>query len=109
MRARTRGPLELTGIDWLIVGGESGGKMARPMDPLWARELRDACLLQGITRADILRGRGRTAFFFKQWGSHGELGDYVGASPKSGGRILDGREWNEMPAAIASSLDLEVA
>lgn len=79
-------PLDLAGIDWLIVGGESGSRHARPMQPEWARELRDACLAET-----------ETAFFFKQWGSHDEHGTYRGASPKSGGRLLDGREWNEMP------------
>lgn len=69
------GPLDLGGIEWVIVGGESGPR-ARPMDPIWAREVRDQCAAQGV------------AFFFKQWG---------GLRPKSGGRLLDGREWNEMP------------
>ncbi|MCC5850576.1 MAG: DUF5131 family protein, partial [Verrucomicrobia bacterium] len=48
----------LTGIDWLIVGGESGNKDARPFDLAWARELRDLCREQGV------------AFFCKQLGSH---------------------------------------
>ena len=61
-------PLDLTGIDWLIVGGESGGRFARPMHPEWARELRDACLSEqyGRHRFD---GSPGPAFFFKQWGS----------------------------------------
>jgi len=96
-----RSPLDLTGIDWLIVGGESGGKFARPMHPEWARELRNSCLGERgwslpWPRRDLPAGE--TAFFFKQWGSHNENGAYVGAGPKSGGRLLDGREWNEMPA-----------
>lgn len=66
--------LDLAGIDWLIVGGESGPQH-RHIDPEWVRDLRDAC------GAD-------TAFFFKQWG---------GRTPKSGGRELDGRTWDEMP------------
>lgn len=70
------GPLDLTGIDWVIAGGESGPGH-RPMDPRWVRELRDQCLEQGV------------AFFFKQWG---------GRTPKAGGRELDGRTWDEMPA-----------
>jgi protein gp37 len=70
-----RAPLDLTGIDWLIAGGESGPN-ARPMDPDWARELRDACVDNGV------------AFFFKQHG---------GRTPKAGGKTLDGREWCEMP------------
>ena len=69
------GQVDLSGIDWVIVGGESGPK-ARPIKAEWVRELRDQCEEQEV------------AFFFKQWG---------GYRPKSGGRELDGREWNEMP------------
>jgi protein gp37 len=121
-----RANLNLDGIDWLIVGGESGGKSARPMHPEWVRELRDACLERD---EDFDSGGAGTAFFFKQWGSwapsspkrpatkgartqfvHPVSGRndviyrgsapmvYAGASPKSGGRLLDGREWSEMPA-----------
>lgn len=67
--------IDLDGISWAIVGGESGPK-ARVMDPDWARELRDCCRNQGV------------AFFFKQWG---------GARPKSGGRLLDGKIWDGFP------------
>jgi protein gp37 len=67
--------LELEGIDWLIAGGESGHRH-RPAHVEWFRDLRDSCLDAGV------------AFFFKQWG---------GRTPKAGGRLLDGREWNEMP------------
>lgn len=70
-----RKPLDLTGIDWVIAGGESGPG-ARPMRAEWAREIRDHCTRDGIP------------FFFKQWG---------GPTSKSGGRLLDGREWNDMP------------
>jgi protein gp37 len=69
------GRLELSGIDWVIAGGESGPG-ARSMDPDWVRNIRDQCLRQGV------------AFFFKQWG---------GVRAKSGGRLLDNREWNEYP------------
>jgi protein gp37 len=69
------GKLDLTGIHWVIVGGESGPG-ARPMDVDWAREVRDQCV------------SARVPFFFKQWG---------GLRAKSGGRLLDGREWNEWP------------
>ena len=69
------GAVDLTGIAWAIVGGESGPK-ARPMAPSWATELRDRCRQFGV------------AFFFKQWG---------GPRPKSGGRLLEGREWNGFP------------
>lgn len=72
------GEVDLTGIAWAIVGGESGPK-ARPMLPEWATELRLAC-----ERHDV-------AFFFKQWG---------GARPKSGGRLLEGEEWNGFPWQI---------
>jgi protein gp37 len=69
------GKVDLGGIDWAIVGGESGPR-ARPMTEEWAIEIRDQC------RA------AKVAFFFKQWG---------GIRPKSGGRILRGREWNQYP------------
>jgi len=68
--------LDLEGIDWVIVGGESGPK-ARPMDPDWVREIRDRCL------------SAKVPFFFKQWG---------GVIKKRNGRILDGRMWGQMPA-----------
>jgi protein gp37 len=69
------GRLDLSGIAWVIVGGESG-PCARPLMPAWVREVRDQCVDSGV------------ALFFKQWG---------GARPKSGGRELDGREWSEYP------------
>jgi protein gp37 len=72
----------LTGIHWVICGGESGPK-ARPMSPLWARELRDQCAFSGV------------AFHFKQWGDYNEHGERVGKA--RAGRLLDGREWNEVP------------
>lgn len=68
--------LDLTGIGWVIVGGESGPG-ARPMDPEWAREIRDRCVAEGVP------------FFFKQWG---------GFAKKRAGRVLDGRTWDELPA-----------
>ncbi len=74
------GPLEgldLTDIDWLIAGGESGAGH-RPVRAEWVRELRDRC------------GEDRVAFFFKQWG---------GSRAKTGGRELDGRTWSEWPEA----------
>ena len=69
------GSLNLSGIDWVIVGGESGPG-ARPMAIEWVRAILRQCEQHEV------------AFFFKQWG---------GTRPKSRGRILDGREWNEMP------------
>jgi len=76
------GELDLSGIHWVIVGGESGPK-ARPMKPEWAANVRDQCDEQGV------------AFFFKQWGTWGE--DGVKRSKKTNGRYLMGREWNEEP------------
>ncbi len=73
--------LALGGIDWVIVGGESGPG-ARPMDPAWAIDLRDQCR------------RARAPFFFKQWG---------GTNKKRAGRGLDGRVWDEMPAVAAAA------
>lgn len=71
--------LDLTGIQWLISGGESGHGH-RPCDSEWVRDLRDRCVTNGV------------AFFHKQWG---------GRTPKAGGRILDGRTWDEFPNVVA--------
>lgn len=116
----------LDGIDWVIVGGESGGG-ARPMHPQWARDIRDQCIAAGVP------------FFFKQWGEWrsngygvrvglGETTTWLnndfrpaelwvpGAAPdeprlthtvykrigkKAAGRLLDGRTWDEYPAGVA--------
>ncbi len=67
--------LDLTGIDWVIGGGESGPKHRR-VNVDWLRDLRDQCAANNV------------AFFFKQWG---------GRTPKTGGRELDGETWDEMP------------
>jgi protein gp37 len=126
------GKKALGGIDWVIVGGESGHG-ARPMHPAWARSLRDQCQAAGV------------AFFFKQWGEYapcpsadwhglgpvgkpkqyamspsGELcGGFLGKDfadqreaegwravqllgKHAAGRLLDGREWNELPEGVAS-------
>ena len=85
--------LNLTGISWLITGGESGGSAARALvertvsgwQPKeravqWIRELRDLCLAHGV------------AYFHKQWG---------GPTPKSNGRLLDGRAWSQYPSVPA--------
>jgi protein gp37 len=72
------GPIEklaLRGIDWVIVGGESGPG-ARPMQAAWVRQIRDRCDARGVP------------FFFKQWG---------GVHKHRTGRLLDGRTWDEMP------------
>ena len=77
------GPLtrfDLDGIDWVIVGGESGPK-ARPMRESWVTDVRDQCLAAGVP------------FFFKQWG---------GVNKKKRGRLLDGRTWDEMPASVSA-------
>ncbi len=70
------GDMDLTGIHWVIAGGESGPR-ARPMSPEWLRDVRDQCVSAGVP------------FFFKQWG---------GYRPKSGGREIDGRKWDQYPA-----------
>jgi protein gp37 len=75
-----RPPVDLSGIEWAIVGGESGPNF-RPVKVKWVREIRDECLRQGV------------AFFFKQFG---------GLRPKSGGRVLDGQIWNEYPVSRSS-------
>lgn len=72
------GPLpnmNLRGMDWVIVGGESGPG-ARAMDPAWVLDIRDQCLTAKVP------------FFFKQWG---------GVQKKKNGRLLEGRTWDEMP------------
>ena len=74
----------LKDIQWVIVGGESGPK-ARPMHPDWARRVRDDCLEAGVP------------FFFKQWG---------GRTSKAGGRILDGRAWDDMPHSMTTPIHL---
>ena len=71
--------LDLSGIDWVIAGGESGPG-ARPMEHDWVIDLRDQCERSGV------------AFFFKQWG---------GVRKKKSGRLLEGRTWDEMPMGLA--------
>jgi protein gp37 len=70
--------LNLKGIHWTIVGGESGPG-ARPLDPAWVTEIRDQCV------------RAKVPFFFKQWG---------GVQKKKAGRTLEGRTWDEMPIGM---------
>jgi protein gp37 len=67
--------LDLDGIDWVIVGGESGPG-ARPIEAPWVEDIRDRCVAAGV------------AFHFKQWG---------GTNKKAAGRLLGGRIWNEFP------------
>ena len=68
--------LDLTGIDWVIVGGESGPN-ARPMEKDWVLKIKEQCEEQGVL------------FFFEQWG---------GKNKKKAGRELEGRTWDDMPA-----------
>ena len=74
-RIRSPRVTQFQALDWVVAGGESGPR-ARPMSPYWVRNLRDQCEAAGIP------------FYFKQWG---------GATAKSGGRRLDGREHNAFP------------
>jgi protein gp37 len=78
--------LPLDGIDWVIVGGESGPKR-RTVAPEWVRHIRDQCLDAGVP------------FFFKQWG---------GRVAKSGGRELDHRTWDEMPEPACRQSESEL-
>jgi len=73
--------LNLTNIDWVIVGGESGPK-ARPMETEWILEIRDQCQKTNVP------------FFFKQWG---------GKNKKKNGRLLEGRTWDGMPVTKISN------
>ena len=72
------GKINLQGIHWVIVGGESGPR-ARPMNKEWVIEIRDQCTAAGVP------------FFFKQWG---------GTNKKKAGRLLDGRTWDEIPTSV---------
>jgi protein gp37 len=81
------GPLpdiDLTEIDWVIVGGESGPG-SRPMDARWVLNIRDQCVSAGVP------------FFFKQWG---------GTQKKKSGRLLEGRTWDQMPQIEPASGEL---
>ncbi|MGW5136183.1 DUF5131 family protein [Streptomyces sp. NPDC004135] len=78
------GPLEgldVSGIDWVIAGGESGPRF-RPLEAKWVTGIRDVCQEAGVP------------FFFKQWG---------GRTPKAGGRLLEGRQWDQLPLTAAIS------
>ena len=75
------GRIDLEGIHWVIVGGESGPGF-RPMEVSWVREIRDQCIEHGV------------AFFFKQWG---------GSRPKSNGNLLDGRTWTDHPVHLSQA------
>ena len=73
------GDLDLDGIAWVIVGGESGPN-ARELRFEWVRDIRDRCASESVP------------FFFKQWG---------GARPQSGGRLLEGKEHSAMPGTLS--------
>jgi protein gp37 len=76
------GKLDLRGIHWVIVGGESGAG-ARPMEKSWVLDIRSQCELKGVE------------FFFKQWGAWGP--DGVKRSKRANGRMLDGKIWDSIP------------
>jgi len=76
------GELNLDGIGWVIVGGESGPG-ARPMEIEWVRGIREQCRGQNVP------------FFFKQWG---------GVNKKKAGRVLDGEIWDEMPVGFRDNI-----
>lgn len=78
------GKLNLEGIHWVIVGGESGHG-ARPIEEEWVREIRDQCIEQNV------------AFFFKQWG---------GVQKHRTGRILDGRTWDQYPDRLNNQVEV---
>lgn len=82
------GRLNLKGIHWVIVGGESGAK-ARPMQEGWAESVRRQAITQNV------------AFFFKQWGAWGP--DGVRRAKKSNGRELAGQRWNDFPVPVAAA------
>ncbi len=99
------GPIDLTGVHWVIAGGESGPR-ARPMKAKWVREVRDQCIEQNVR------------YFFKQWGTprNNPLWNEAianGQAPKlyvkmrdpigKGGSMLDGREWKEYPRMSSHS------
>lgn len=83
------GALDLTGIHWVIVGGESGPK-ARPMRKAWALAIQQQCEAQGV------------AFFFKQWGGWGSDGKR--RAKAANGRLLEGRTWDQMPDGVSARL-----
>jgi protein gp37 len=81
--------IDLSGIHWVIVGGESGAN-ARPMDKKWVISLRNESEKQNV------------AFFFKQWGMWGADGQK--RAKKANGRLLHGKIWDEYPEIGASTL-----
>ena len=89
------GEIDLTGIHWVIVGGESGPR-SRPMKQSWLESIRDQCAAAGV------------AFFFKQWGAFGPKdGVLKRLGKKTAGRTLDGRTWNEYPQGYCQATPLK--
>ena len=82
------GEINLDGIHWVIVGGESGPK-ARKMHPEWIQEIKEQCEVSGV------------AFFFKQWGGWGADGQK--RAKKQNGRQFEGRTWDQMPTEVYSN------
>ncbi len=85
------GEINLSNIDWVIVGGESGNK-ARPMDKDWVLNIKQQCEEKDV------------AFFFKQWGTWGA--DKVKRNKKLNGKELDGRIWHQLPEVIEQQFDV---
>jgi len=85
------GKMDLTNIDWVIVGGESGNR-ARPMDKAWVVNIKEQCEI------------GNVAFFFKQWGTWGA--DKVKRNKKLNGKELDGQVLQEFPKAIEEQFEM---
>lgn len=85
--------LDLDGIHWVIVGGESGHR-ARPMQASWALSIREQCATAGVP------------FFFKQWGAYDDRGRRVGK--KKAGRRLDGRSWDDVPLTTQTGVAVEM-
>jgi len=84
------GKIDMTNIDWVIVGGESGPK-ARPMDKQWVLNIKAQCEQQNV------------AFFFKQWGTWGA--DKIKRNKKANGKTLDGKIWQQIPNTTVLHVD----
>ncbi|KJF41834.1 DUF5131 family protein [Draconibacterium sediminis] len=88
------GEIDLTNINWVIVGGESGNQ-ARPMDKSWVENVKKQCDANDV------------AFFFKQWGTWGA--DKVKRNKKENGKELNGKIWQNYPEVIEKHFDVELA
>jgi len=85
------GKVNLENINWVIVGGESGGK-ARPMDLKWVLNIKKQCVDNNI------------AFFFKQWGTWGA--DKIKRNKKKNGKILEGKIWHQYPEVVEKQYNI---